>query len=342
MPTTLPGTAREVRLAAAPDGLPTAADLTVAETPVRPPAAGEVLVRNSHFLVFPGLRTLIGGEAGGDVPLPPLHAGDVLFGSAVGEVVAAADGGRLRPGDAVGHFLGWREYAVVPEDGCTVLDGALPDPVAHLAQGAAPYRSLTRLTGVRAGDTVLVTGASGAVGTLAGQIARLLGAGRVIGATGSDHKARRLVEELGCDAVIRRDHGDLDGQLAAAAPGGIDVLLDTTGGPLLAAALRAARQDARFALVGAVSGQLDAGRAGGSAPVELDSFRIVVKGVTLRGFSATDLPAAEAEWTTRFGTWLRSGEIRFPYVRVPGIDAAPRALQEVMAGRHFGAVVVEV
>ncbi|WP_420000185.1 MDR family NADP-dependent oxidoreductase [Streptomyces boninensis] len=342
MPVALPRTAREVRLATAPRGLPTAAELTITETPVPQPGPGEVLVRNTHFLVFPGLRTLISGAAGDDVPLPALKPGDPLLGTAVGEVAAAGPGSRLHPGTAVTHFLGWREYALLPESACTVLDDTLPDPVAHLAQGAAPYASLTRLAPVRNDDVVLVTGAGGAVGTLAGQIARLLGAGRVIGVTGSAAKANRLTTEAGYDAIIRRDQPDLDAQLTGAAPQGIDILLDTTGGPLLATALRAARQDARFALVGAASGQLDAARGGADAPVELDSFRIVIKGLTIRGFSATDLPAVEGEWRRRFGAWLRAGEIRFPYTAVPGINAAPAALEEVMAGRPFGALVVEV
>ncbi|WP_343234584.1 zinc-binding dehydrogenase [Streptomyces sp. ICC1] len=249
----------------------------------------------------------------------------------------------MRPGELVSHMLGWREYALVAAAGCTPLGDALPDPVAHLAQGSAPYGALTRLAAIRPGDSVLVTGAAGAVGTLAGQTARLLGAGRVIGTTGSPDKAERLVAELGYDAVVLRGAArPFAERLAGAAPGGIDVLLDTVGGEQLAAAVGAARQGARFAPVGALSGQLAAGRAGGSAPVEIDAFRLVVKGISLRGYSGADHPDVEEEWTGRFGAWLRAGDIRFPHVRIPGIDSAPRALQELVEGRHFGAVVVEL
>ncbi|WP_411079794.1 MDR family NADP-dependent oxidoreductase [Streptomyces sp. cmx-18-6] len=338
----LPRTAREVRLVSIPQGLPAPEDFAVVERPLPAPGPGQVLVRNRYFLVFPGLRTLIGGEVDG-VPLPALSSGDALFGPAVGEVVAAPDGGPLRPGDTVTHLHGWRDHAVVDASGCVPVGDVLPDPVAHLAQGSSAYGALTRLAGVRAGDTVLVTGAAGAVGTLAGRIARLLGAGKVIGSTGSPRKAERLVAELGYDAVLLRDSGTpFAAQLAAAAPEGIDVLLDTVGGEQLAAAVRAARQGARFALVGALSGQLSARRQGGSSPVELDSFRIVVKGVSLRGYSGTDHPDVEKEWTGRFGEWLRSGEITFPHTRIPGIDRAPQALRELIEGRHFGAVVVEL
>lgn len=179
------------------------------------------------------------------------------------------------------------------------------------------------------------------MGSLAGQIARLLGAGRVIGTTGSPAKADRLVAELGYDAVLLRGGEPIAAQLAKAAPEGVDVLVDTVAGDQLVAALGAARQGARFVLVGTLSGQLSAQLAGGSAPVEIDAFRLVVKGVSLRGYSGADHPDVEREWTGRFGDWLRSGEIRFPHTRIAGIDRAPQALQEMIEGRHFGAVVVE-
>ncbi|MGW5065194.1 MDR family NADP-dependent oxidoreductase [Streptomyces cyaneofuscatus] len=344
-----PRTAREVRLVSIPSGLPAPENFAVTEAPLPTPGADQVLVRNRYFLVFPGLRTLIGGEVDG-VPLPALSSGDALFGPAVGEVVAAGDGSPLRVGETVTHLQGWRDHAVVDAAHCTPVGDTLPDPVAHLSQGSSAYGALTRLAPIRTGDTVLVTGAAGAVGTLAGPVARLLGAGRVIGTTRSPEKAGRLTAELGYDAVLlgcRGGSGDGPGasfaaQLAEAAPDGIDVLLDTVGGEQLAAAVGAARHGARFALVGALDGQLSARRAGGSAPVEIDSFRIVVKGLSLRGYSGTDHPGVEEEWNGRFGAWLRSGEITFPHARVPGIDRAPQALQELFEGRHFGAVVVEL
>nr|WP_168515037.1 NADP-dependent oxidoreductase [Streptomyces sp. S1D4-11]QIZ00444.1 NADP-dependent oxidoreductase [Streptomyces sp. S1D4-11] len=341
MSAALPRTVREVRLTAVPGGLPAREHFAVVETPLPEPKAGQVLVRNRHFLVFPGLRTLIGGEVDG-LPLPRLRTGDVLFGPAVGEVVAAPADGPLRPGVAVAHMLGWREYALVSAAECTPLDGVLPDPVAYLSPGSAAYGALTRLAEVRPGDVVFVTGAAGAVGSLAGQIARLLGAGRVIGSTGSPEKAERLVSELGYDAVVLRGAGSVAAQLGQAAPEGIDVLVDTVAGEQLTAALAAARQGARFALVGTLSGQMSAHRDGGSAPVEIDAFRLVVKGVSLRGYSGADHPEVEKEWTSRFGDWLRSGAISFPHTRIEGIDRAPQALRELIEGRHFGAVVVEL
>lgn len=337
----LPTTAREVRLTATPDGLPTAAHFGVARIPLPAPGPGRVLVRNTHFLVFPGLRTLIGGEVDG-VPLPPIRAGQALFGPALGEVLAAPADGPLRPGDLVTHLQGWRDHALGAAADFTPVDGSLPDPVAHLSPASAGYGALTRSAGLRRGDTVLITGAAGAVGTVAGQTARLLGASRVIGTTGSPGKAKRLVAELGYDAVLVRGAGPIADQLAEAAPDGIDVLLDTVGGEQLTAAVDAARPGARFALVGALSGQMAPGGRGGSSPAVVDSFRLLALGVSVRGFRGLDHPDLEAEWRHRFGAWLRAGEISFPRTVVAGIDQAPGALTRLIGGDGFGAMIVEL
>lgn len=338
---TLPRTSREVRLAAIPDGLPQARDFAVVEVPLPVPGPGEVLVRNQLFHVFAALRTLIGGGVEG-APFPPLKVGDPLLGPAVGEVVAAAGGGGPRVGETVSHWHGWREYAAVPAAACRPLGDALPDPAARLAQGWTAYHALTEAAEVRTGDTVFVSGGAGSLGSLAGQIARRLGAGRVVGSTGSAWKAARMTAELGYDAVVVPGAGPLSEQLAKAAPDGLDVVFDTVGGEQLRAALDAARTGARVALVGALSGQLAPGLGGTTAPVELDSFALVVKRVTLRGAGTPDDPRAQAEWEERFGAWLRAGEIVFPQVRVAGMNAAPRALEEMFGGRHLGTVIVEL
>ncbi|MBC3839685.1 NADP-dependent oxidoreductase [Streptacidiphilus sp. 4-A2] len=340
----LPSSSREVRLAAQPDGLPGAGHFEVVEVPLPVPNADQVLVRNRFFRVSASLRMMISRGAGSvqGVPIPALLPGDTLAAEAVGEVVSAPTDSGLRPGDLVSHVLGWREYAVPAVSECARLDEALPDPVAQLGHGWTAYAALTRGVSIRPGDTVFVTAGGSAIGSMAGQIARLLGAGRVIGSTGSRAKADRLVRELGYDAaVVRDDDRPLTAQLAAAAPDGIDVLLDNVGGDQLSAAVTAARQGARFVVVGALSGQLAANGTGRTAPVELDTFQLLKK-ISIRGYSADDNPEARPEWDQRFGDWLRRGEISFPHVRIPGIERAPGALLDVMAGRHLGTVVVEL
>ncbi|TQS25912.1 NADP-dependent oxidoreductase [Microbispora sp. KK1-11] len=337
MPRTLPRTAREIRLAEIPSGLPGPEHLTVAEVPLPVPGTGEVLVRNRWFQVFPSLRTLIAGGVPG-TPFPALRPGDTLFGPAVGEVVTAPEDSGLRPGDLVAHFQGWREYAVVPVS--APLGDALPDPAAHLASGATAYAALTRIAGLRAGETVLVTGGAGGVGSLAGQIARLLGAARVIGTTGSPAKAERMTAELGYDAVVLRDGSPIGGRLAEAAPDGVDVVVDTVGGEQLQAAAAAARPGARLVVLGTLATQLSAASGGTTAPVELDAFQLIAKNITLRGLTGVG-DEIHAEWTERFGAWLRSGAVVFPHTRIAGIERAPRALRELFEGRHVGTVVVE-
>ena len=338
----LPRFSREVRIAGSPPpGTLAPENFRIVETPLAEPTPGSVVVRNRYFLVFPGLRTLMDDPIDG-VPLPAQRPGDALFGPAIGDVVAAPDGHPLRPGDTVMHMLGWRDYASVPAAECTLLDDALPDPVAYLAQGSAAYGAITRYAAIREGDVVFVSGAAGAVGTLAGQIARLLGAGRVIGSTGSSWKAARMVAELGYDAVVVRGQAPVAEQLAEAAPDGIDVFVDNVGGEDLRAAITAARQSARFALVGALSGQLAPRGSGSRAPVEVDSFQLILKQVTMTGYSAGGDEELRAEWSSRFAGWLRSGAIRFPVARVEGIEQAPRALHDLLAGRYLGTVIVAV
>ncbi|ROO85412.1 2-alkenal reductase [Actinocorallia herbida] len=326
---------REIRVAAVREGLPSEEDFAVVEAPVPAVGEGEMLVRNRWFAVFPAVRTLLGGGVPG-TPFPALRVGDALFGPAVGEVVASAAGGPV-PGTLVAHFLGWREYAAVPVAQAVPLDDVLPDPAAELSQGALAYAALTRDADLRPGETVFVTGGAGAVGSMAGQVARLLGAGRVVGSTGSPDKARRMKAELGYDAVVPRDAEGL----AEAAPEGLDVVIDTVGGAQLRAAVAAARPGARIVLVGTLGGQLAPGRTGTDAPVELDTFQLVAKAVTLRGFRGLS-PDERRSGTERLGVWLREGRISFPHTRVAGLSGAPRALTELLAGVHLGAVIVEL
>ncbi len=310
---------REIRVAS-----PT--ELIVAESGIPVPGPGEVLVRNRYFTVVAALRTLLDGGMPG-APMPALRPGDVPSGPAIGEVVDGPNRGSL-----VRHLRGWREYAVVPPAECVPVDDALPDPIAHFANGATAYGALTRAVRIDPGDTVLVTGGAGSVGTMAGQIARLLGAGRVVGSTGASWKAGRMTA-LGYDAVVTRPIGD---QLAKAAPGGIDVVFDTVGGDDLRAALGAANRKARVALVGALAGQLGSG-----GTVEIDTSSLILNQITMTGHIGGD-PAVRAEWEARFAEWLLAGRIEFPHVVVDGIENAPEALRDVWRGRHFGTVVVKL
>jgi NADPH-dependent curcumin reductase CurA len=342
--TALPSTSREVKLAVRSVSLPGPEHFHVVEVPMPRPRADEALIRNRSFRVSASLRMMIseGAERVEGVPFPALRPGDTLFEETVGEILSAPAGCGLSPGDKVLHNLGWREFAAVPVCDCTLLDDTLQDVAAHLGHGWTAYAALTRGLRILPGDTVFVSSAAGAIGSMAGQIARLLGAGRVIGSTSSEEKAKRLVSELRYDGAIVRGEKPMAAQLAEVAPDGIDVYLDTVGGSQLQAAVKAARTGARFVVVGALSGQLAAQGTGRTAPVQLDSFDILLKKITMRGYSADDDPEVRGEWTRRFADWLRSGDIHFPHVTIDGIEAAPGALRDVIEGRHFGVVLVKV
>ncbi|MFF2812951.1 zinc-binding dehydrogenase [Streptomyces sp. NPDC058000] len=330
-------THREVRLAARPEGPVTDDLFEIVKVPVPEPAAGQVLVRNTLMSVAAVMRTLMDEVT--TVPMPSFEVGEALYGAAVGEVVAAP-GTDLKPGDLVEHRLGWREYALLDAGEVQRLaPGLLPDPAGYLSQGPTALMGIDRGAEVRPGDTVFVTGAAGGVGSLAGQIAKLRGAARVIGSTGSREKADRLLKEFGYDAVVIRGAGPIEEQLRAAAPEGIDALFDNVGGEQLQAAIAVANRGARLALVGALSTQLSDGTV---STTPIDTLSLLARSITLRGVALYDHRDLIPEWNELFGQGLRDGTLTFPHSRLHGIEQAPRALQELIAGKHLGSVLVEL
>jgi 2-alkenal reductase len=336
-------TSREVKLLSHPEGLPLARHFAIATTPAPRQAAGEVLVRNLYFRVSASVRMMIsaGATSVPGVPFPALHIGDTLAEEALGEVIAAPTGSMLSPGDLVVHPLGWRELAAVPESDCFRVDDTLPDRAAHLSHGWTAYAVLTRGAALRAGETVFISSAAGAIGSMAGQIARLLGAGKVIGSTRSPGKAARL-GDIGYDHAIVENGNNVRDQLARAAPDGLDLYIDNVGGAQLTNALKRLRDGGRVVIAGALSGQLAESGSGRTCPTQIDTFQVLLKHATIRGYSADNDGALRSEWTPLFAEWLRQGQIKFPYARISGIENAPRALEDVAHGRLFGAVIVEV
>ncbi|WP_026152064.1 MDR family NADP-dependent oxidoreductase [Actinopolyspora halophila] len=333
-----PATHNEIRLVAHAEGTLTTEHFDLTESPVPEPGPDQVLVRNRTMAVSTAMRTRATTT---ELPVSTYVPGEPLWGPAIGEVVIAPADTDLAVGDLVRHSHGWREYAVVDTARARWLDpNVLPEPATFLSRGATAWAALTRTVGIRPGETVFVTGAAGGVGSMAGQIARLLGAGRVIGSTGSDGKGRYLREKLGHDGVVSRSAGNFEQQLRRAAPEGVDVVFDTVGGEQLRAAITTARSGARVVLVGALSGQL--GGDGLSSPVELDSSVLITRRITVHGFSLVDHPDAEEEWNHRFGTGLRDGTLIFPHTRLHGLDRAPGALCELAEGRHTGTVLVDL
>lgn len=339
-----PSKNREVKLVRHVRGEIHPEDFTVLETAISAPESHEVVVRNRWFRVSISTRLMAQEDATAaeGIPFPPLNPGDTLADGAIGEVVQAGSDCAIPVGSLVMHPFGWREYAVVREQDCRLIDCTEPDPVAYLGHGWTAYAALTRGVQVKDGDTVFVSSGAGAIGSMAGQIARLLGAARVIGSTSSFNKARWMQDELGYDAVVTRDGGPMMEQLAKAAPEGIDVIVDMVGGEQLAAAVKLARDGARGVLLGALTAELNAEKASLQAPVTLDSFHIIFKGMTLRGFSADHSPDAFESWLRDLKIWRRDGRINLPSATFKGIESATTALQEACAGRLRGVVLIEL
>ncbi len=332
----LPNSGLEVRLASRPVGLPTLDQFEIVEAPVPAPAPGQVLVRNLFMSLDPGMLMLIAG--GSPLPMPRYAVGEVMYGDAIGEVIASADPS-LSEGDLVVHRLGWREYAVAEASAFRRVDkAAYPSPSLHLGFGLVAYVGLMDAARLRPGDTVFVSSAAGATGGMAGQIARLKGAGRVIGSAGSADKVAHLTGKLGFDAAFDHHDGPVLDRLREAAPDGIDVYFDNVGGEQLRAAIEVMNVHGRIAVCGALNRQ-STGRPD-EGPGDLQS--VLGKRLTIRGFTLWDHLDRAREFGEQFRDWLREGSIVYDETVIDGLTSAPRALLDLVHGRYTGKTVVRL
>ncbi len=330
------GTARQWELRRRPQGEPAADDVALVEVDVPVPGPGSVLVRNSYLSVDPYMRGRMNAARS---YAPPYEIGEPLYGGAVGEVVSSEDA-RLPAGTFVQHELGWRTHAVVPARAAVVVDpeqASLPSFLGVLGMpGMTAWVGLFDIGEVRPGETVWVSAASGAVGTLAGQLARLAGC-RVVGSAGGPDKCRYVVEELGFDACVDHRAGNLEGQLRDVLPGGLDVYFDNVGGGHLRAALALANPFARFVECGMISGY-----NGVTEPVD-NLMLIVGKKLTVRGFIVWDSAHRKPLFTRHVAGLLREGRIRYDETIVVGIERQFDALLDLLrGGGHRGKLVVDV
>ena len=327
---------REIRLASRPRAMPTADNFALAQVEVPPPGEGEVLVRNLFMSVDPYMRGRMN-----DVKsyVPPFQVGFPLEGGAVGEVVASQASG-FKPGDLVTSMRGWREYFVAAAGDVRAVDSAVQPLSAHL--GVLGMTGLTAWTGlnlvdIKADDRVFVSGAAGAVGSVAGQLAKLRGC-RVIGSAGSNQKVAMLLEELGFDAAFNYKEGDLRGQLKAAAPDGINVYFDNVGGEHLEAALSALRSHGRIIACGAISRYNEEAPPPGPRNLML----IVSKRLTMKGFIVSDWLDHMPVFVREVSGYLAEGKLRVKETVVEGIERAPQAFLDLFGGGNVGKMVVKL
>ncbi|MFJ8767718.1 zinc-binding dehydrogenase [Streptomyces clavifer] len=334
----IPAKAKEVRLAARPDGALTLAAFEVVEVEVPEPAEGEVVVRTDYLQLTAVMQDLMKPEP--NLPMPGYQVGETLWGGGVGTVVAS-NSPDLAVGDTVQNMGGFRAYTVGPAGEHWKLDPtAFPSPLHHLTQGVTAYHGIVDIAEVKDCDTVFVSGAAGGVGSLAGQIAKLQGAKRVIGAAGSKAKVEYLVNTLGYDAAFDYHDGPVVDRLRELAPDGIDVFFDTVGGEQFEAAVQAAAPNARFALCGALAGQV--GESIGAFP-RLDVMTSIVKQISIRPFSTYHTPEQIWAWNSAFAAWTAEGRFVLPQTLVEGgHDAAPQALIDLLGGKFTGNVVVKI
>lgn len=330
-------TTRMVQLARRPSGEPRPEDFRLVEAPMPEPAPGEVLIRNSYLSVDPYMR---GRMRDVKSYVPPYGIGEPLDGGAVGEVVASNDG-PFAVGEWVQHLGGWREHAV--------SDGSLahrvdPDaaPVSTALgvlgmPGLTAYVGLTEIAPIAAGETVFVSAAAGAVGSAAGQIARLRGC-RVVGSAGSAEKVEWLTGELGFDAAFDYRETPVAEALREHCPKGVDVYFDNVGGDHLAAALARMRVFGRIALCGSIATYNEERPQPGP-----DNFLAVLpKRLTIRGFIVFDHGQLMKPFLEEVGAWVRSGELRYRETVVDGIERMPEAFIGLLRGDNIGKMLVRV
>ena len=330
-------TNREVLLASRPHGWPTAENFRLVETEVPTAGPGQLVVRNRFMSVDPYMRGRMN-----DVKsyTAPFQLDTPLDGGAVGEVVASqADG--FTPGDTVLHGLGWREYALVDAKATRRVDPDLAPLSAYLGvlgmTGLTAYAGLLDVAAMKPGETVFVSGAAGAVGSMAGQIAKLRGAARVVGSAGSPAKVERLCS-LGFDAAFDYHDGPVARSLKAAAPDGIDVYFDNVGGEHLEAAIGAMNLHGRAAICGMIA-QYNATEAS-AAPRNL--ALLIGKRLTLRGFLVGDHGHLRAQFVQEVAGWLRDGKLQCDETVVAGIENAPEAFLGLLRGENLGKMLVQL
>ena len=328
----------EIRLAFRPTGWPTLENFTVAEVEVPRPGPGQLLVRNTAISVDPYMR---GRMNDAKSYIAPFEVGKVLDGGAVGEVLESTVDD-FRPGDHVLHFLGWRTHAVLDARSASKVDPSAAPLTAYLgvlgATGLTAYAGLLRIAEFRPGDTVFVSGAAGAVGSVAGQLAKLRGAKRVIGSAGSAEKVGYLTRDLGFDAAFNYKDAPVADQLAAAAPDGIDVYFDNVGGDHLEAAIASANLHARFAICGMISGY----NATEPPVAPRNLMQVVAKRLTLRGFLLFDQSDLRQQFLTEVAPLVKDGKIRYSETVVEGIHQAPQAFLDLLKGANTGKMLVRV
>lgn len=329
-------TSREIRLTSRPKGIPSAANFALAESALPPLADQQVLVRNHFISVDPYMRGRMNDRKSYS---PPFQLGQPLEGGAVGEVIESrADG--FKPGDAVTSNYGWREYFIASPKELHPVNRDVPTLSVYL--GALGMTGMTAWVGlqlaeIKAGETIFISGAAGAVGNVAGQLAKIRNC-RVIGSAGSAEKVKFLREECGFDIAFDYKASSVDEQLKREAPDGIDVYFDNVGGETLEAAISAMRVHGRIIACGSISGYNDEKPRPGPSNL----FNMITKRLTMKGLLVRDWLDRQEEFEAEVGGYFRAGKVINKETVVDGIDQAVGAFLGLFTGNNVGKMVVKL
>lgn len=330
-------TNHQVRLAARPSGLPEPSDWALTEEPLPTPGNGELVAAVSHLSLDPAMRSWMNAGAS---YIDPVEIGDVMRAAGVGRVLAS-ENPAFEPGDHIYGVFGVQEYALSDGKGVIKIDPSLAPPPTYLGTlglpGMTAYFGLLDVGKMQAGDTVVISGAGGAVGSVAGQIAKIKGA-RVIGIAGGEEKCRWLVDELGFDAAIDYKAQDVRRALREVAPDGVDVYFDNVGGEILDAALANLARYARVVLCGAIS-QYNA-QDGMRGPANYMS--LLVNHASMTGFVISDYGERYAEGAREMAEWLGAGKLKSREDIAEGLETFPDTLLRLFKGENTGKLVLKV
>jgi NADPH-dependent curcumin reductase CurA len=330
------GISREIRLVARPQGVLDEELFELAETPIPDPGEGQLLVRNAYFSVDPYMRPRMN-----DVRsyVAPYTLGEAMTGGAVGQVVASRSS-TFAEGDWVLHQLGWREWALSDGHGMRKLETG-GEPISTSLgvlgmPGFTAYHGLFELGKPEPGEAVFVSGAAGAVGSAAGQMAKIAGC-TVLGCAGSSEKVAWL-DELGFDHAFDYRESTLRDAVASATPDGIDIYFDNVGGDQLEAAIGALKTRGRVIACGSIARYNDVEAASGPR----NMFMVVTKRLRIQGYIISDHYAAFPEFLEQAREWVRDGRLRYRETVVEGIENAPKAFLGLFRGENIGKMLVKV
>ncbi|WP_018664463.1 NADP-dependent oxidoreductase [Heyndrickxia acidiproducens] len=331
------GTKKQIRLAKRPVGTPKFEDFSITESPIGSPDGGEVLIRNVYISVDPYLRGRLQ-----DVKsyVPPFQLNDVIVSGTIGQVVES-NSAHFTEGDIVIGMLGWEEYSKANEKTVRKLDPSLASVTANLGiigmTGLTAYFGLLDIGQPKEGETVVVSGAAGAVGSTVGQIAKIKGT-RVVGIAGSKEKCNYLINELGFDAVINYKEENVAAALGKACPNGIDVYFDNVGGEISDAVFPLLNKFARIPVCGAISAY---NKVEPDIGPRVQTFLIKTSAL-MKGFTVGDYSARFKEGGAQLAAWLKEDKLKYEETITEGFDSIIDAFLGLFKGKNLGKQLVKI